>query len=118
MFDADDVHDFLVVTAVQFPSCPNTVPYTIMKLYLRLFWLVITQSWRERCTMIGPCDTHMRVWPTDLDVFMHVNNGVYLTLMDLGRTDMMLRSGMFGPIRQQGWYPVVVGANHSDFGAR
>lgn len=57
--------------------------------------------------MIGPCDTNMRVWPTDLDVFMHVNNGVYLTLMDLGRTDMMLRSGMFGPIRQQGWYPVV-----------
>ncbi len=49
----------------------------------------------------------MRVWPNDLDIFLHVNNGVYLTMMDLGRTDMMLRSGIFQPIRKKGWYPVV-----------
>lgn len=49
----------------------------------------------------------MRVWPNDLDIFFHVNNGVYLTMMDLGRTDMMLRSGSFQPIRKKGWYPVV-----------
>ena len=45
--------------------------------------------------------------PNDLDVFLHVNNGVYLTLADLGRTDMMLRADVAGEVRRRGWYPVV-----------
>lgn len=36
---------------------------------------------------------HFRVWPNDLDLNLHVNNGRYLTLMDLGRMDLMFRSG-------------------------
>lgn len=51
----------------------------------------------------------MRVWPNDLDLFGHVNNGVYLTVMDLARMDMLLRSGQFKPIFKNGWYPVVAG---------
>lgn len=78
-----------------------------MKLYFRLLYLIFTQRLRSRCSVFGPCDTSLRVWPNDLDIFLHVNNGVYLTLMDLGRTDMMLRSGVFGPVRSKGWYPVV-----------
>ncbi len=78
-----------------------------MKLYFRLLYLIFTQRLRSRCSVFGPCDTTLRVWPNDLDIFFHVNNGVYLTLMDLGRTDMMLRSGVFGPVRSAGWYPVV-----------
>lgn len=49
----------------------------------------------------------MRVWPTDLDPLMHMNNGVYLSLLDLGRIDLMLRSGAFFKINRQGIYPVV-----------
>lgn len=78
-----------------------------MKLYLRLLWLLLTQSRRSRCSLVGPCETTLRVYPNDIDIFGHVNNGVYLTMMDLGRTDMMLRSGIFGKIRVAGWYPVV-----------
>lgn len=78
-----------------------------MKLYLRLLWLLLTQSRRSRCSLLGPCETSLRVYPNDLDIFGHVNNGVYLTMMDLGRTDMMLRSGIFKKIRKAGWYPVV-----------
>ena len=78
-----------------------------MKLYFRLFWLFITQARRSRCSLLGPVDTHFRVLPNDLDVFMHVNNGVYLTLMDLARTDLMLRSDAYKKITKQGWYPVV-----------
>ena len=77
-----------------------------MKLYFRLLWLVLTQRYRARCPPIGPCKSHFRVLPNDLDLLMHVNNGVYLTLADLGRTDMLLRSDMFGEIRQRGWNPV------------
>lgn len=57
--------------------------------------------------MLGPIDTHFRVLPNDLDVLLHVNNGVYLTLMDLGRTDLLLRSDAFNAIRKKGWYPVL-----------
>lgn len=78
-----------------------------MKLYFRLLYLIFTKSLRPRCSAFGPCNTALRVWPNDLDIFFHVNNGVYLTLMDLGRTDMMLRSGVFNVVRSKGWYPVV-----------
>lgn len=51
--------------------------------------------------------TPFRVWPTDLDLLMHMNNGKYLSLMDLGRMDLMIRSGWWKTIQQIGWYPVV-----------
>jgi len=57
--------------------------------------------------MMGPVDTHFRVLPNDLDALLHVNNGVYLTLMDLGRTDLLLRSDAFHTVRKKGWYPVL-----------
>ena len=56
---------------------------------------------------MGPVDTHFRVLPNDLDALLHVNNGVYLTLMDLGRIDLLLRSGVYHAIRKKGWYPVL-----------
>jgi len=80
-----------------------------MKLFFRLFWLIITQSRRARCSLFGPCDTRFRVLPNDLDVLGHVNNGVYLTMMDLARTDLLLRSNSFHAIRKNGWYPVLAG---------
>ena len=63
-----------------------------MKLYLRLLLLLLTQKFRDRCTLTGPATTTLRVYPNDLDIFGHVNNGVYLTYADLGRTDLMLLS--------------------------
>jgi len=36
-----------------------------------------------------------RVLPTDLDVLGHMNNGVYLSIMDLGRMDLLQRSGVW-----------------------
>ena len=50
----------------------------------------------------------MRCWPTDLDFNFHMNNGRYLSIMDLGRVDLMLRAGLLGPIlRQKKWMPVI-----------
>jgi YbgC/YbaW family acyl-CoA thioester hydrolase len=57
---------------------------------------------------LGPCRTPFRVLPTDLDVLRHVNNGVYLSMMDVARVDMMARAGIAGSVRARGWYPVVV----------
>lgn len=50
-----------------------------------------------------------RVWPNDLDTNLHMNNGRYLTLMDLGRLDLLLRNGSVRHVLRNKWYPVLAG---------
>lgn len=45
--------------------------------------------------------------PTDIDLLRHMNNGRYLSLFDLGRWDLMIRTGLFDVLRDNGWYGVV-----------
>ena len=80
-----------------------------MKYYIRLLLLLIISPFRKSVPPLGPCVTKFRVWPNDLDVFLHMNNGAYLTIMDLARTDMIIRSGMLKGIVNRRWYPVVAG---------
>lgn len=78
-----------------------------MNRYLRLLWLAWAAGRRAPCDLLGPCRTPFRVWPTDLDVLGHVNNGTYLSIMDLARVDLMARAGLLAKLRARGWYPVV-----------
>ena len=48
----------------------------------------------------------MRVLPNDLDVLGHMNNGVYFSLMDLGRLELAVRAGAWRTFSKNGWYPV------------
>lgn len=50
--------------------------------------------------------TRLRVHPGDLDVYLHVNNGVYLQMMDVARTNLIADLGAFPALRGRGWYPV------------
>ncbi|MEN9715573.1 MAG: hypothetical protein RJA35_1040 [Actinomycetota bacterium] len=79
-----------------------------MNLWLRLFWALT--GWRRRSALNvwAVAKRSFRVWPSDLDIFNHMNNGKYGALMDLGRLDLMLRSGTWQRLRQLKWYPVVV----------
>ena len=79
-----------------------------MNLFFRLVWLAIVGQRRSRVSVLGPCRTPFRVLPTDLDVLRHVNNGVYFSLMDLARVDLMRRAGLFAQLARRGWYPVVM----------
>jgi len=78
-----------------------------MKYYIRLLILLMVSPFRKSVLPTGPCVTPFHVWPNDLDVFMHMNNGAYLTIMDLARTDMMMRSGLVKKAAKRRWYPVV-----------
>ena len=49
----------------------------------------------------------LRCWPNDLDSNFHMNNGRYMTVMDLGRLDLILRTGLWRVMRERKWYPVV-----------
>lgn len=52
--------------------------------------------------------SRFRVWPTDLDILLHMNNGKYLSIMDVARFDLMQRTGVWGVFKREAWYPVVV----------
>lgn len=50
---------------------------------------------------------HDRVWWSDIDELRHMNNGVYLSLLDHARLDLMLRSRGWQRFRAAKVYPVV-----------
>ena len=78
-----------------------------VNLFLRLLWLRLTVGRRSRLRFLDVGRMRMRVSLTDLDPLRHVNNGVYLSMMDLGRVDLMVRSGVWKRLMDAGYYPVV-----------
>ncbi len=48
-----------------------------------------------------------QVTPPDLDVYGHMNNSRYLALMDLGRMDLLLRTGINAHLKRMRWNPLV-----------
>ena len=55
--------------------------------------------------------THLICWPSDIDLWMELNNGRTLTMMDLGRVVMFNRMGITEVMRRRGWAGVVAGAS-------
>lgn len=49
----------------------------------------------------------LRVLPNDLDINLHMTNGRYLMLMDLGRFDLIVRMGLLREIVRRRWRPIV-----------
>lgn len=78
-----------------------------MNLILRMLRVLLCARWRSRTSPLEETSVRFHVWPTDLDPLLHMNNGRYLTLMDLGRADAIIRNGLRGALREHGWYPVV-----------
>lgn len=48
-----------------------------------------------------------RVLPTDVDILWHMNNGRYLSMMDLGRLNFMIRTNFFKVLSKYKIYPVI-----------
>lgn len=51
--------------------------------------------------------THYRCMPWDIDMFMEMNNGRILTLYDLGRFDLSIRTGLAKVLKERNWGLVV-----------
>jgi acyl-CoA thioesterase FadM len=49
----------------------------------------------------------LRVLPNDLDINFHMNNGRYLTICDLNRVDLFIRSGLMKAMFKRGWIPLI-----------
>jgi acyl-CoA thioesterase FadM len=78
-----------------------------MKQLFRLLKILLFSRFRSKMEIFDESTVHFRVWPNDLDPYLHMNNGVYLTLLDIGRVDLMIRTGMMKVAKQHGFYPVV-----------
>lgn len=60
---------------------------------------------------LGVHVSHHRCWPQDIDVFMEMNNGRILTIMDLGRTVLAKRVGLLQALRDNGWSLTMAGVS-------
>lgn len=82
-----------------------------MNLIFRLFAICIGYIFnRKRIDPLGISTINSRVWPLDLDANLHMNNGRYLSIMDLGRLDLMVRIGVVGDVLKNKWMPVLSAA--------
>ncbi|MEV8358044.1 acyl-CoA thioesterase [Microbacterium sp. NPDC076895] len=82
---------------------------------MNVMWRTMLVMWRARrrkrreglASPTGVARIRLTTLPTDIDILRHMNNGRYLSLFDLGRWDLLIRSGLLDAMREQGWYAVV-----------
>ena len=79
-----------------------------MNLWLRMLYVLVMSlvkprliSWEDKSIL------PMQVWLTDLDSNGHMNNGRFFTHMDLGRFDLLLRSGLWSWVVKTRSVPVL-----------
>ncbi|QIM18526.1 thioesterase [Leucobacter coleopterorum] len=81
-----------------------------MHMLFRTIWHMLFVGPRGSKLAFGDFSrSRFRVWPTDLDLLQHMNNGKYLSVMDVARFDLIQRNGTMKVFKRENWYPVVVG---------
>lgn len=82
-----------------------------MNLWFRVLWLFLSAPFRARIEApFGISRLKFRVWPLDLDTNLHLNNGRYLTIADLGRADLLTQTGLWKEVLKQGLMPMLSGS--------
>jgi len=85
----------------------------LVKLWFRILYVMLTWRRRPKVSIDEVSSITLRVLPSDLDIYNHMNNGIFLTLMDIGRYDQGLRTGFWRQWHKKGWYPIVVNSTIS-----
>ncbi|MBX2832210.1 MAG: thioesterase family protein [Rhodospirillales bacterium] len=81
-----------------------------MNLIFRLIRVVILSLLRPGLHPLDPSSLRFRAWPLDLDINVHMTNSRYFALMDLGRTELIIRNGIAKQMLKRKWQPVVSGS--------
>ena len=82
-----------------------------MNLFFRLIWVICSKFWRRHLHPLSESVLHLRVLPNDLDLNLHMNNGRFLSLMDLGRLDLLIRTDLASALFRHRWQPLVGAVN-------
>jgi len=77
----------------------------------RLLTVLIKSAASESLAPNAICETTFRCRPWDLDLFLEMNNGRILTLYDLGRFDLAIRTGLAQILVRRRWGLVVAGSS-------
>jgi acyl-CoA thioesterase FadM len=75
--------------------------------WLRLIRVGFGLLGAPRVDLLATTRITLRVWPNDLDLNFHVNNGRYLALADIGRMHWFVSTGVLAIARQEKMFPVV-----------
>jgi acyl-CoA thioesterase FadM len=75
--------------------------------WIRIAKAGISTLGKSRVDLLATTRVRLRVWPNDLDFNLHVNNGRYLTLADIGRMHWFMRTRLWDVARADKALPVV-----------
>src|SRR5215510_13366362 len=78
-----------------------------MVVLIRLIWALIRSQLKPRLGLLDESAVTMRVWPNDLDLNVHMNSGRYISMMDIGRVEILGRTRMLRKVFGRGWRPIV-----------
>ncbi len=81
-----------------------------MNLYLRLLWTLLRARRLPPLVIGETLEREFRVLPNDLDANGHMNNGRYLTLIDLMLIEYFVRIGFARVMFKRGWRPMAGGS--------
>lgn len=81
-----------------------------MNLYVRLLWTWLRASVKPAIAMGDTVELRLHVWPGDLDINGHMNNGRYMTITDLALIEYFTRAGFLPVAMRHGWRPMLGGS--------
>jgi acyl-CoA thioesterase FadM len=82
-----------------------------MNLIFRLFVIIFEGFFRRKLHPLSESVLNLTVLPNDLDLNLHMNNGRFLSLMDLGRLDLLIRTDLASALFRHRWQPLVGAVN-------
>jgi acyl-CoA thioesterase FadM len=79
-----------------------------MNLIFRMLYVFVASYFKSRLPA-GRSNNclNMIVLPNDLDINLHMTNGRYLTICDLNRIDLFIRTGLAKKMVKNGWAPII-----------
>jgi len=82
-----------------------------MVVFFRLIWALIRARLKPRIDLLDESSFAMRVWPNDLDLNVHMNSGRYVSMMDIGRVELLARTRLLLDVFGRGWRPIAAMTN-------
>ncbi|MFY9205810.1 MAG: acyl-CoA thioesterase, partial [Yoonia sp.] len=79
--------------------------------FVRLIKELIVHRTAPALDILDTHVSHHRCWPQDIDNYLEMNNGRILTVLDLGRTGLAMRTGLLRVLRAQKWGLTMAGVS-------
>jgi acyl-CoA thioesterase FadM len=81
-----------------------------MNLYIRLLLTWLRARLKPAIGLGDTIELHLRVLPNDVDIIGHMNNGRYMTIIDLALIEYFTRCGAMKLMVRKGWRPMLGGS--------